>query len=648
MSHLMLVRVPVLLLLLGLGLGLGVPASAIAQDDLSGGSGDSFDSPEFDPNAEPVIVPTYESATAENTSTETATSEDATQVTEAKSDEPAKEPSVVDSINDTFGSITGVFWTKFLGYPLFTTTTVPVFITDKNQLEEVKSALNKANIPAWDAEGDTEYDHKIFVAKSDQEAAKKVIRDSGRSPFMNAKEETGSHGGFPFIVVVLIFGGVFFTFRFMFVNIRLFPHCINIVRGKYDDPNDEGEISSFQALTSALSATVGLGNIAGVAVAISMGGAGAVFWMWAVAFIGMSTKFSSCAFSQIYRRVKPDGHILGGPMVYLEEGFKEQFPSIAPVGKVLAVVFAICTIGGSLGGGNMFQSNQTYDMVAYQFGMVTGNGDLLWRIIVGLGLATAAGLVILGGIKRIGEVTSKLVPFMCGFYCIVCLTIIISNIGSVGTMFAEIFSKAFTGEAAFGGFMGVLVMGARRAAFSNEAGLGSSAIAHSAAKTDEPVREGVVGMVEPFIDTIVVCTMTALTILITGAHLQDISGEAISSAGVAITATAFKSLSPHLTFLLMIAVATFAFSTVISWSYYGERATEYLVGQAGILPYRILYVCVIAIGPLLTLGNVIDFSDLMLLSMAFPNIIGMIILSSKLKGMTDDYCKRLKSGEMDS
>ena len=441
----------------------------------------------------------------------------------------------------------------------------------------------------------------------------------------------------PFLLIVMVSGGLFFTCRYNFIHLRLFIHSFNVLRGKYDDPDDAGEISHFQALTSALSATVGLGNIAGVAVAIGAGGPGAVFWMWIIAFFGMSMKFSSCTFAQLYRQVSADGHVLGGPMIYLEKGIKEKFPNFAIVGKILGGLFAFLTIWSSFVAGNLFQANQTYELLSGQFPTLNA-----YPVAVGFVLAFFVGIVIIGGIKRIGEVTGKLVPAMCLFYCAVCLLIIMSNFKQVPALLQSIFVQALSPEAAFGGFVGVLIQGIKRASFSNEAGLGSAAIAHSAARTKEPVREGVVAMIGPFIDTHIVCTMTALSILITGAHLDpDLTGK-----GVQITAKAFSSIGTFMPIFLVIAVVIFAYSTVISWSYYGERGTEYLFGPRVIPVYRLLYVLIIVLGPIVSLGNVIDFADLMLLSMAFPNIIGMMVLSGKVKTMAKDYVERLSSGQI--
>jgi len=449
--------------------------------------------------------------------------------------------------------------------------------------------------------------------------------------------DLGEPTGIPLIVFVLISGCLIFTFYFRFINIRMFKHAIDVVRGKFDNKNDDGEISSFQALASALSATVGLGNIAGVAVAMHLGGPGAVFWMWVMAFFGMSLKFTECSFAILYRHVDTNGHVLGGPMVYLKEGFAERFESSIGkmFGKILSVIFAICVILGSIGGGNMFQSNQSYQLVAQQSPFIADN-----PLVFGVILAVLAGAVIIGGIKRIGSITSKLVPAMCVSYVLVCLYIIFANASLIPDMFASIFSQAFNPDAGLGGLVGVMIVGIKRAAFSNEAGLGSSAIAHSAAKTSEPVREGLVAMLEPFIDTIVVCTMTALAILITNAHIES------GAQDIAITAYAFGKVHPFLPTLLTAAVVVFAFSTLISWSYYGERASEYLFGNIGIILFKILFVIFIAIAPMVGLANAITFSEIMILSLAFANILGLLIIAPKLKPLVDDYVHRLKSGRM--
>jgi AGCS family alanine or glycine:cation symporter len=451
--------------------------------------------------------------------------------------------------------------------------------------------------------------------------------------------------GVAFIVAILALGGIFFTLRYGFINVRLFVHALQVIRGKFDKPEDAGEISHFQALTSALSATVGLGNIAGVAVAIALGGPGAVFWMWIIAFFGMSMKFSSCTFAQLYRRFDHDGRTLGGPMVYLEEGLAPKISR--PVAKVFGVVYAIFCILASFGGGNMFQGNQTAAALIHVFG--TEQSDLVSGMI-GISLAVLAGIVIIGGIRRIGEVTSRIVPLMCLFYVSVCLFTILVNFGKAGTVFASIFHEAFTGDALGGGAAGGLILvfgiGAQRAVFSNEAGVGSAAIAHSAAKTDEPVREGVVAMIGPFIDTIVICTMTALTLLITDVFGGQFGQSIGFSDGAVRTIDAFGTVHPMLKYALCLAIFVFAYSTIISWSYYGDRASEYLFGHRGVWPYRVVFVCLVAMGPFFSLGNVLAFSDFTLLSMSFPNIIGMVILSGAVAPQVRTYVARLKSGEM--
>lgn len=451
--------------------------------------------------------------------------------------------------------------------------------------------------------------------------------------------------GMPFIVALLALGGLFFTARYGFVNIRLFGHGIKVVQGKFDAVDHAGEISHFQALTSALSATVGLGNIAGVAAAIALGGPGAVFWMWIIAFLGMSMKFSSCTFAQLYRRFDKDGRTLGGPMVYLEEGLT---PILGfPIAKFFGVFYALLCVFASFGGGNLFQGNQTAAAFIYTFGFERSD---VASAVIGITLAFLAGIVIIGGIRRIGEVTSKIVPAMCLFYVCVCLFTIISNIGQAGQLFASIFSEAFTGNALGGGGAGGLILvfatGAQRAVFSNEAGVGSAAIAHSAAKTDEPIREGVVAMLGPFIDTIVICTMTALTLLITDVFGGSFGQSIGFSDGAIRTIEAFGTVHPLLKYALCLAIFVFAYSTIISWSYYGDRAVEYLVGPGGVWPYRIVFVILVALGPFFSLGNVLDFSDILLLSMAFPNIIGMVILSGVVATRLNEYVGRLKSGEI--
>ena len=446
--------------------------------------------------------------------------------------------------------------------------------------------------------------------------------------------------GVPLIIIVLVGGGVYYSFYFGWLSLRGFKHSIDVIRGRYDHPDHPGEISHFKALTSALSATVGLGNIAGVAIAISLGGPGAVFWMIFTAFFGMASKLASCTLAVMYRQIHPDGRVSGGAMYYLEQGLGEK--GMRSFGRTLAVLFALLTIGGSLGGGNMFQANQTIEILG-----TLSQSFITYNWMIGIIMAVFVAIVIIGGIKRIANVTSRIVPFMCGLYVLTSILIILSHITEVPALIANIISQAFTPEAAYGGFLGVLVNGVKRAAFSNEAGLGSAAFAHAAAKTDEPARESMVAMIGPFIDTIVICLMTALVCMITGAYmLPEFQGASDWVVGAKMTAAAFDSFIPGARYVLAVAVTLFAYSTMISWSYYGERAWEYLFGMGSILVYRIIFVVFVWIGSVSALQNVLDFSDMMILGMAFPNIIGGVILSPQIKAKLNDYWARLKAGEM--
>jgi len=439
----------------------------------------------------------------------------------------------------------------------------------------------------------------------------------------------------PFIVFWLIAGATFFTLRFGFINIRAFKHAWVVTTGHYDDPDDPGEVTHFQALSSALSATVGLGNIAGVAVAVAVGGPGAVFWMIVAGFLGMSSKFTECTLGQMYREVGNDGHILGGPMRYLDVGLAQL--GLPRLGRFLAILFALMCIGGSFGGGNMFQANQSYAQVANVLPILSGGwGALAYGVI----LAFLVGIVIIGGIRRIGQVAGVIVPVMCGIYLLAGLFIIVTNFDQVGAAFGKIVGEAFSPQAGFGGLLGVLVTGFRRAAFSNEAGVGSASIAHSAAATDEPVREGIVALLEPFIDTIVVCTMTGLVVVITGAY------ESGTEEGVLMTSKAFATVLPWFPKVLSLAVFLFAFSTMISWSYYGERCWTFLFGSQFSMLYKVLFLAFVVLGSVLKLGNVIDFSDLMILGMSFPNILGAFLLSGKVSDALKTYWASYKSGQM--
>lgn len=445
----------------------------------------------------------------------------------------------------------------------------------------------------------------------------------------------------PWIVLWLVVAAFFFTFYLGFINIRGFKHACKLVKGDYYQKSDSisGEVSPFQALSTAVSGTVGLGNIAGVAVAVSIGGAGATFWMILAGLLGMSTKFVECTLAVKYRKVHADGSVSGGPMYYLKEGFGQR--GLGGVGKVLAVFFAIFAIGGSFGGGNMFQANQAFQqLVGVTGGDASFFADKGW--LFGLILAVIVGLVIIGGIKSIAKVTAKVVPFMAVLYVGAALVIILMNASYIDDAFVAIWQGAFSAEGVTGGVVGALIQGFKRAAFSNEAGVGSAAIAHSAVQTKEPVSQGFASLLEPFIDTVVICTMTALVIIITG-HL-----EVDGLSGVALTSSAFGSAVSWFPNVLAVAVILFAFSTMISWSYYGLKAWTFLFGnnQRTALFYKLLFCVFVVIGSSMTLGPVIDFSDAMIFSMALVNIVGLYLLAPEVKRDLADYWSRLRGGEI--
>ena len=474
----------------------------------------------------------------------------------------------------------------------------------------------------------------------------------------------------PFVVILLVLGATFFTLFFKVPSITKFPLAINTVRGKYVDiekhgvdklyNNDEalaeedildtirdesaaGEVSHFQALATAVSGTVGLGNIAGVAVAIALGGPGATFWMIVCGLIGMSTKFVECTLGVKYRDVGEDGTIYGGPMYYLSKGLKER--NMTVLGKVLAGLFAVLCVGASFGGGNAFQSNQATVQLSSLLGLQGGSTGF----IIGIILAILVGIVIIGGIKRIAKITEKIVPFMAGIYIVASLIIIFANFSYIDDAFGLIFEGAFSPMAGLGGLMGVLIVGFQRAAFSNEAGAGSAAIAHSAVRTKYPASEGVVALLEPFIDTVVICTMTALVIIffnIDGSNLQSVFNYgAVEGSNVLITATgeqlggvdltsmAFDSVIPGFSYVLTIAIVLFAFSTMISWSYYGLQSWKYLFGKGKTadLVYKILFLLFVVVGAAATLDAVIKFSDAMILALVFPNMIGLLLLFPRVR-----------------
>ena len=528
----------------------------------------------------------------------------------------------------------------------------------------------------------------------------------------------------PFVVVFLALGAVFFTFWHKFINLRGFGHAIAVVRGKFSKSDDAGDIPPFRALTSALSATVGLGNIAGVALAVKIGGPGAIFWMMFLGLFGMTAKFHESSLAQIFRTTNPDGSISGGPMYYLDHGLKQISPAMGALGKVLAVSFAVLCMCASLGGGNMFQSNQAFEGFYSQFvetdsiaeeARDTLPGEVLrplltakqvealrseeqienetplpvvragidedrvravlrpWQIetalpaddvaankaersalkgkvSIGFGMlfAVLVGVVVVGGITRIGAATSKIVPAMCILYVLGCAAVILFNLKEVPSHVGTIFVDAFAMESAFGGIIGVLIVGFQRAAFSSESGLGSSAIAHSAAQTKEPIREGFVASLEPFIDTIVICFMTAMVVLITDAYIAPELIEETNGSSITLYAFEQTRLGAWFPYVLSVSIVLFAFSTMISWCYYGERAWGYLVNAKSVIVFRLIFVACVFIGAVASLGPVLDFSDAMLLSMAVPNIIGGIILAPLVKRKLADYWSRYKAGDFEN
>ncbi|MFN3716228.1 MAG: alanine/glycine:cation symporter family protein [Thiobacillus sp.] len=442
----------------------------------------------------------------------------------------------------------------------------------------------------------------------------------------------------PFIVAWLIVGALYLTLRFSFVNLRMMRHAFGVMRGKYRTHDDKGEVSPFQALTTALSATVGLGNIAGVAIAISIGGPGATFWMIVAGFLGMTTKFTEATLAQRYRVVRPDGRIMGGPMEYLSRGLAEaNWPR---TGKFLAGMFAVFTVLGSFGAGSAFQVSQSLGAVQEQLPFFNQ-----LPIVYGLIMGVAVGLVIIGGLRRIAHTAEAVVPSMILIYLAACLWIIIGHVDQVPAALSKIVTEAFAPVAVAGGMVGVLVQGFKRAVFSSEAGLGSAAIVHATASVKYPVRQGMVALYEPFIDTIIICTMTALVIIVTGVY-ADPATQAIRDAakGAALTSVAFSSVSDWFPVILTLSVVLFAYSTMISWSYYGERCWTYLFGERTSMIYRSLFLAFIVIASVASAANMVDFTDLLVLAMAFPNFIGLYFLSGKVRVMLTDYQNRLRQG----
>lgn len=489
----------------------------------------------------------------------------------------------------------------------------------------------------------------------------------------------GGGSSIPLVVLLLVISAVIFTVYFSFVNFRYFGLAIRVVRGKYDaldkpgldkgaeqnvdvvdgdivgtirDESHTGEVNHFQALATAVSGTVGLGNIAGVAVAIAIGGPGATFWMIVCGLLGMSLKFVECTLGVKYRDIDSKGTVYGGPMYYLRKGLAAN--GYAGLGKVLGILFAILCVGASFGGGNAFQSNQAVAQMVGMFGL-SGGSVGFW---LGLVLAVIIGLVIIGGIKRIATVTEKIVPFMAILYVVASLIIIFANFDFIDDAISMIFVEAFSPRATVGGMIGVLVVGFRRAAFSNEAGAGSASIAHSAVKTKYPASEGIVALLEPFIDTVVICTMTAIVIIMFNrdnafTYGGDGSGHVIINAtgaqvgGVDLTTLAYNNVIPHFSYVLTIAIVLFAVSTMISWSYYGLQAWKYLFGRGKVsdLVYKLIFLFFIIIGAAATLDSVIKFSDALILAMVFPNLVGLFFLFPKVKEELNRYLNAIKTFE---
>ena len=445
----------------------------------------------------------------------------------------------------------------------------------------------------------------------------------------------------PLIVAWLIVAAVFLTFRFSFVNLRMMRHAFRVIRGKYRTVDDQGEVTSFQALSTALSATVGLGNIAGVAIAISIGGPGATFWMIVAGLLGMSTKFTEASLAQMYRRVRPDGRIMGGAMEYLSIGLAEQ--GAPRLGKTLAILFALFTILGSFGAGSAFQVSQSMGAVQAQIPFFQET-----PIAYGLLMALAIGLVIIGGLRRIAHVAEAVVPTMVIIYVGACIWIIASNAALVPEALGKIVLEAFSPIAVAGGMVGALVQGFKRAAFSSEAGLGSAAIAHSTASVKYPVRQGLVALYEPFIDTVLICTMTALVIVITGVYnAPEYEAIRAASQGATLTSIAFATASDWFPAILALSVVLFAYSTAISWSYYGERCWVYVFGERYSILYKAIFIGFVVVASVASASNLLDFTDLLVLSMAFPNLVGLYVLSGKVKNALAEYETRLASGELD-
>ena len=457
---------------------------------------------------------------------------------------------------------------------------------------------------------------------------------SATGPFVSLIFAPFPGTSFPWIVMWLVVAATVFTFYFAFVQFRFFGHAISLVKGDYSDPNDAGEVSHFQALATALSGTVGLGNIAGVAVAVGIGGPGATFWMILAGLLGMASKFTECTLGVKFRNEYEDGTVSGGPMYYISKGFSELG---LPGGKILAVLFSIFCILGALGGGNMFQANQAHAQISGIVGAYPG-----W--ITGVIFAGVVFAVIVGGIKSIASVTEKVVPFMGILYVGAALIILLVNYDKIGGAFGQIFAGAFTGLGVAGGFVGALIQGFKRAAFSNEAGVGSAAIAHSAVKTKEPITEGFVSLLEPLIDTVVICTMTALVILTVSGNFAYTDANGVEQIakhawqtnmeGARITSEAFGAGIPGGSYIITFALMVFAFTTILGWSYYGERSISFLFGEKAVFPFRILWCVLVFCGAVLSVRAVWTLGDIGNALMTAPNLVAVLLLSGVVVSMT--------------
>ena len=500
-----------------------------------------------------------------------------------------------------------------------------------------------------------------FPTHAAAQAIDKTINDAVAAvttPFVHFIFSPIPGTSFPWIVLWLIVAATIFTLYFGFVQVRAFSHAVSLVKGDYARPEDAGEVSHFQALATALSGTVGLGNIAGVAVAVSIGGPGATFWMILAGLTGMASKFTECTLGVKYRNEHPDGSVSGGPMYYLSKGLAER--GYALPGKVLATLFAIFCVLGAFGGGNMFQANQVHSqLVNVTGGAASWFDDKGW--LTGLVLAVLVFLVIVGGIRSIARFTEKFVPLMAVIYVGAAMVVLIMFADRIPWAIGQIVTGAFTGLGIAGGIVGALIQGFRRAAFSNEAGVGSASIAHSAVRTNEPITEGFVSLLEPFIDTVVICTMTALVIVITGVlkldpqtglYVWDAGAGRVATegnlAGIDLTSAAFGKAISWFPYVLTVAAVCFAFSTMISWSYYGMKAWGYLFGegQRSALTFNVVFCIFVVVGAAMNLGAVIDFADAAIFAMALVNIAGLYVLMPVVKEEMNGYLARLHSGEI--